>query len=354
MKCPVDNEKNHEVRLKRRPKGMPAPNDFELTETALPSPREGQVLVRNSYISVDPYMRGRMRDEESYVPGFQLGEPLTGGAIGQVVLSKSSLFDYGDYVQSMYGWREWYAADAGDVQKVDPTLGPIQSYLGALGMTGLTAYVGLLKIAELQEGERVFVSAASGAVGAIACQIAKAKGCYVVGSVGSDAKATYLTKELGVDRAINYKTAGDLTKVVAAAFPQGIDVYFENVGGEHLQAALATMRPFGRIAACGMIGQYNATNPVPGPNNIINVVGLRLSIRGFIVGDHLDMRPQFLRDMASWIAEKKMKWRESIADGLVNAPDAFVGLFKGEHLGKVLVRVGPDSIPSYAAHEQGA
>jgi NADPH-dependent curcumin reductase CurA len=350
----MKNEKNHEIRLKRRPTGMPALTDFEFTETDLPSPHDGQVLVRNSYISVDPYMRGRMTDKKSYVPAFQLGEPLTGGAIGQVVLSKTPSLKYGDYVQSMYGWREWYAADAGEVQKVDPALGPIQSYLGALGMTGLTAYVGLLKIGALKEGERVFVSAASGAVGAIACQIAKAKGCYVVGSVGSDEKAAYLTNELGVDKAINYKTVGDLAKAVGAAFPEGIDVYFENVGGAHLQAALAAMRPFGRIAACGMIAEYNATEPPPGPNNIINVVGLRLSLRGFIVGDHLDVRREFLRDMALWITEKKMKWRETIAEGLEKAPDAFVGLFKGEHLGKMLVKVGPDSIPSYAAREEGA
>ena len=344
----MQNEKNHDIRLKRLPIGMPAPSDFELVESELPSPHEGQVVVRNSYISLDPYMRGRMTDRKSYVPGFRLGEPLTGGAIGQVVLSKAPGLHSGDYVQSMFGWREWYAADANEVQKVNPTLGPVQSYLGALGMTGFTAYVGLLKIAELKQGERVFISAASGAVGAIACQIAKAKGCYVVGAVGSDEKAAYLT-ELGVDRVINYKTAGDLTKAAQAAFPDGVDVYFENVGGAHLQAALATMRPFGRIAACGMIAQYNATEPTPGPNNIINVIGLRLTLRGFIVGDHLDMRPEFLRDMASWIAEKKMKWRETIVDGLDKAPNAFVGLFKGEHLGKLLVKVGPDRIPNVAA-----
>lgn len=351
----MQNEKNHEIRLKRRPTGMPAADDFELVETDLPSPGEGQVLVRNSYISVDPYMRGRMTEQKSYVPAFRIGEPLTGGAIGQVVLSKSPGFNYGDYVQSMYGWREWYAADAGEVQKVDPALGPIQANLGALGMTGLTAYVGLLEIAALEPGDRVFVSAASGAVGAIACQIAKARGCYVVGSVGSDEKATYLTKELGIDRAINYKRAGDLAVAVGEAFPEGIDVYFENVGGAHLRAAIANMRPFGRIAACGMISQYNATEPSPGPDNLIKVVGLRLTIRGFIVGDHLAVRPEFLRHMAAWMAEGKMTWRETIADGLEKAPGAFVGLFDGgEHLGKVLVRVGPDAIPSWAAHEEGA
>ena len=191
----------------------------------------------------------------------------------------------------MYGWREWYAAHAGEVHTVDPSLGPIQSYLGALGMPGMTAYVGLLTIGALKDGERVFVSAASGAVGSIVCQIAKAKGCYVVGSVGSEEKAAYLTHELGIDKAINYRTAGDLTNVVAAAFPEGVDVYFENVGGAHLQAAIANMRQFGRIAACGMIEQYNATEPPPGPNNMMMVVGLSLTIRGFIVSNHFDLLP---------------------------------------------------------------
>jgi NADPH-dependent curcumin reductase CurA len=338
----VQDEKNHEVRLKRRPKGMPAAGDFELTTSDLPSPHEGQVLVRNSYISVDPYMRGRMSDQKSYVPEFQMGEPLTGGAIGQVVVSKTPLFTPGEYVESMYGWREWYAADASEVQRVTPTLGPLPSYLGALGMTGLTAYVGLLRIAELKAGERVFVSAASGAVGAIACQIAKVKGCYVVGSAGSAEKVAYLSKELRIDAAINYKTAGDLTNAVGSLFPDGIDVYFDNVGGPHLQAALATMRPFGRIAACGMISEYNATKASPGPNNLSKLVGLRLTLRGFIVSDHLDVRSEFVREMGPWITEGKMKWRETIVDGLDKAPDAFVGLFSGEHLGKVLVRVGPD------------
>ncbi|MEO8900940.1 MAG: NADP-dependent oxidoreductase [Polyangiaceae bacterium] len=335
-------QNSREIRLKHRAVGLPSASDFELTETPVPTPHEGQVLVRNSYISVDPYMRGRMTEQKSYVPPFQIGEPLTGGAIGQVVASKSASFAPGDCVQSMYGWREWYACDAREVQKIDPTLGPIQSYLGALGMTGLTAYAGLLAIAELKHGDRVFVSAASGAVGTIACQIAKAKGCYVVGSVGSEAKSAYLTQELGVDQAINYKTTDGLTKAVAAAFPDGIDVYFENVGGAHLQAALANMRQFGRIAVCGMIAQYNATEPVPGPSNLSNIIGLRLTIRGFLVGDHLGLHSQFLSDMARWHGEGKMKWRETISNGIESAPDAFIGLFKGEHIGKVLVRVGPD------------
>jgi len=342
----VQDKKNREIRLKRRPQGMPSAEDFELIETALPVPRDGQVLVRNSYMSVDPYMRGRMIDQKSYVPPFQIGETLTGGAVGEIVASNVAGLKPGDFVQSNYGWREWFVAGGNEVQKIDADLGPVQSYLGALGMTGLTAYAGLLKVAELKDGERVFVSAASGAVGSIVCQIAKTKGCYVVGSVGSDEKAAYLTQELGVDKAVNYKTAPDLTKAVAAASPEGIDVYFENVGGAHLQAAIANMRPFGRIAACGMIAEYNATEPSHGPNNLIKIVGLRLTIRGFIVGDHFALRPDFLRDMAHWMKSGKMKWRDTVAFGIESAAQAFIGLFNGEHIGKMLVQLVPDGATS--------
>jgi NADPH-dependent curcumin reductase CurA len=311
-------------------------------ETDVATPGPGQVLVRNSYMTVDPYMRGRMMDRKSYVPPFQIGEALQGGAVGQVVASNAPHLKVGDYVQSMLGWREWVVADGATMIKLDPSIGPIQAYLGALGMPGLTAYVGLLKIGELKDGERVFVSAASGAVGQIVCQIAKAKGCYVVGSVGSDEKADFIVKDLGVDKAINYKTAADLTAAVQKAFPEGIDVYFDNVGGSHLQAALANMRQFGRIAACGAIEQYNVTTPPAGPNNLILVVGLSLTIRGFIVSNHFDMMGDFLRDMAAWRKAGKMKWKETIVEGIENAPKAFIGLFHGENFGKMLVKVGPE------------
>ena len=253
-------------------------------------------------------------------------------------------FKVGDHVLSMAGWREWFVSTGHELlQKIDPIPGlAIQSYLGALGMPGLTAYAGLLRVGALKDGERVFVSAASGAVGAIVCQIARNKGCYVVGSAGSDEKCDYLLKEAGCHKAINYKTCGDLTAAVAKAFPEGIDVYFENVGGTHLEAALGNMRQFGRIAACGMIEQYNASAPPPGPRNMIMVVGLSLTIRGFIVTSHYDMMGDFMRDMAGWIKAGKMTWRETIRDGVENAPEAFIGLFKGENFGKMLVRVGPD------------
>jgi NADPH-dependent curcumin reductase CurA len=337
----MSNQKNREIRLKSRPVGLPTPDNFELAESPVPTPQAGQVLVRNSYISVDPYMRGRMVDRKSYVPPFQIGQVLQGGAVGQVVASNANAkFKVGDFVQSMNGWREWFASDGADIQKLEPEVS-IQSYLGALGMPGMTAYAGLLRIGALKDGERVFVSAASGAVGSIVCQIAKAKGCYVVGSVGSDEKAKYL-KDLGIDQAINYKTCGDLNAAVARAFPEGIDVYFENVGGIHLEAALNNMRQNGRIPLCGMIDMYNATELPPGPRNLAMAIGLSLTLRGFIVSNHFDLLPDFHRDMTKWAKEGKMKWRETIVDGVENAPKAFIGLFKGDNLGKMVVRVGPD------------
>jgi len=337
----MSNQKNHEIRLKSRPTGVPTPDNFEVAETPVPTPSAGQILVRNSFISVDPYMRGRMVDRKSYAPPFQIGEALQGHAVGQVVASNGNdKLKVGDFVQSMNGWREWYVSGGADVQKFEPAA-PIQSYLGALGMPGMTAYAGLLRIGALKDGVRVFVSAASGAVGSVVCQIAKAKGCYVVGSVGSDEKAQYL-KSLGIDSAINYKTCGDLNGAVAKAFPEGIDVYFENVGGVHLEAALNNMRPNGRIPLCGMIDMYNATEPPPGPRNLAMAIGLGLTLRGFIVSNHYDLLADFHRDMAKWAKEGKMKWRETVVDGVENAPKAFIGLFKGDNLGKMVVRVGPD------------
>ncbi len=339
----MNTPKNREIRLKKRPTGMPAPDDFELVETPVPSPARGQVLVRNIYMSVDPYMRGRMVDRESYTPPFQIGETLSGGAVGQIVASNGNdKFEVGDHVANFSGWREWFVTAGGDLQKIDPGLAPIQSYLGAFGMPGLTAYAGLLKVAGLKDGERVFVSSASGAVGAVACQIAKSKGCYVVGSAGSDEKCDWLVNEARIDKAINYKTCGKLDTAVREAFPKGIDVYFENVGGAHLVAALSNMRVHGRIAVCGMIAQYNATELPPGPANIIAVIPLRLTIKGFIVSDYLDLMPDFLRDMSALAKEGKFVWKETIVDGIENAPGAFIGLFTGDNLGKMLVRVGPD------------
>ena len=342
----MSNRKSREIRLKSRPAGMPSAENFELAEVDLPAPGAGQVLVRNSYMTVDPYMRGRMTDRRSYVPGFQLGEAMTGGAVGQVVeAGPDAAFKVGDHVLSMAGWREAFVASGPElmVQKIEPIPGiGIQSYLGTLGMPGLTAYAGLLRIAEFKPEDSVFVSAASGAVGTVVVQIAKAKGAkHVVGSAGSDDKCGFL-KEIGCDEVINYKTCGDLNAAVTKAFPDGIGVYFDNVGGAHLEAAIGNMRQFGRLAECGMIEQYNATEMPPGPRNMILTVGHSLTIKGVIVSNHSDMLGDFMRDMAGWIGAGKMKWKETIYDGLDRAPEAFIGLFKGENFGKMLVRVGPD------------
>ncbi len=333
---------SREIRLKNRPVGLPGESDFEVAEVAVPEVGDGELLVQNIYISVDPYMRGRMYDRKSYVPPFQLNQALDGGCVGRVVESKSDQFQVGDFVLGMFGWREHFVSDGSGLFKIDPNVAPIQAYLGTVGMPGLTAYYGLLDIGQPKEGETVFVSSASGAVGSIVCQIAKLKGCYVAGSAGSDEKVSWLLEEAGIDTAFNYKSVDDVITEVGKQCPQGIDVYFENVGGVHLEAALEHMNKFGRIIMCGMISMYNATEPVPGPTNLAYIIGKQLTMKGFIVSDHFDKLAQFYADMGKWIGEGKIKWKETIVDGLENAPQAFIGLFKGENFGKMLVKVGPD------------
>jgi NADPH-dependent curcumin reductase CurA len=329
---------SREIRLKSRPVGTPTANNFELATVTLPGPGPGEVQVRNSWMTVDPYMRGRMNDVQSYVPPFQIGEALQGGAVGEVIASNDPAFKPGETVQSFFGWREAFNAPAVAVQKLDTHGLPPQAFLGATGMPGMTAYVGLLKIAALKPGDVVFVSGAAGAVGQIVCQIAKIKGHTVIASAGGADKIAYL-KEIGVDHAIDYKAESDLTAAVMKAAPEGIDVYFDNVGGAHLEAALMAAKPFGRFALCGMISQYNATDLGPGVRGVIMAVGKQLRLEGFIVSSHGDMQPAFLADMASWIAQGKIKWRETVEEGIENAPAAFLKLFKGETLGKMLVRL---------------
>ncbi len=299
-------------------------------------------MVRNIYMSVDPYMRGRMSERKSYAQSFQLDKPLTGGCVGQVVRSNHGSYEEGAYVLGFQGWREFYVSDGQDLTPIDPALAPLQSYLGALGMPGLTAYVGLLDIGQAKEGNTVFVSGAAGAVGSIVCQIARIQGCRVVGSAGSPAKIAWLLNEARIDAAFNYKEVADLVEELGQHCPDGIDVYFDNVGGDHLKAALAHMNTFGRIALCGMISQYNATQPMPGPSNLGVAVGKRLTLQGFIVSDHADRRSQFYEDMSKWISADQIRWEETIVEGIENAPLAFIGLFKGENLGKMVVKIGPD------------
>ena len=330
---------SREIRLKNRPEGLPAKSDFELSEVTIPAINEGEILVQNIYMSVDPYMRGRMYDRKSYVPPFQIGKPLEGGCVGRVIESKNGAFKVGDYVLSMLGWREYFVSTGEELTKIDPGLAPVQAYLGVVGMTGMTAYVGLLHIGRLKKGETVFVSAAAGAVGSVVCQIAKLKGCYVVGSAGSNQKVSWLLEEAGIDAAFNYKATDDVIAEVGRHFPKGIDVYFENVGGVHLEAALEHMRPYGRIVMCGMISMYNDVKPLPGPSRLPYVISRKLTMKGFIVMDHFGKLKPFIGDMGRWIAEGKIRWKETIVDGIENGPEAFIGLFKGENLGKMIVRI---------------
>ena len=337
-------EISREVHLVSRPVGMPIADNFKVVEAPMPTPGAGEMLIRNVWMSVDPYMRGRMYDRKSYAPPFQLDEAMTGGHVGQVMQSDHADFSVGDYVVGfMGGWKEYFVSDGLTLEKVDPDLAPLSAYLGTFGMPGFTAYVGLLRIGELKDGETVFVSGAGGAVGTVACQIAKIKGCRVIASAGSDDKLQWLKDECGVDETINYKTVDNLSDAVKAAAPKGIDVYYENVGGEHLEVAINHMNAFGRIAACGMISQYNATEPQPGPSNMALIVGKSIKLQGFIQTFHLDMRPEFVADMGKWMSEGKLKWRETVHDGIDNAAGAFIGLFSGDNAGKMVVRLGPDT-----------
>jgi NADPH-dependent curcumin reductase CurA len=331
--------RGREVHLVSRPQGWPVPEDFALVEVDLPDPGPGEVLVRNTFMSVDPYMRGRMNDVASYAPPYQLGEVMYGGALGEVVVSNSPDLAVGQTVRHNSGWRDHVVAPAKAFAPVDPAAAPSPSaYLGVLGMPGLTAYVGLLDVAAFQPGEAVFVSGAAGAVGSVVGQLAKLRGASrVVGSAGSAAKVARLL-EVGFDAAFNYKD-GPVAGQLAAAAPEGIDVYFDNVGGDHLEAAIGQLKPFGRAALCGAISQYNASAPVPGPSNLSMAVGKRLTLRGYIVSDHYDRNAAFLADVAPAVSAGRIAIDETIVDGLENAIGAFLGLLRGDNLGKMVVRL---------------
>ncbi|MFE0628336.1 NADP-dependent oxidoreductase [Streptomyces sp. NPDC058864] len=331
--------KSREWHLVARPHGWPKPEDFALRETEVPEPGPGEILVRNLYVSVDPYMRGRMNDAKSYAEPYRLDKPMHGGAVGRVVASGAEGFAPGDHVLHPLGWREYALVKAEAAVKVDPGLAPLSTYLGVLGMTGLTAYAGLLRVAGLKEGDTVFVSGAAGAVGSQAGQIAKLKGASrVIGSAGSDEKVKLLVEEYGFDAAFNYKN-GPVAEQLAAAAPDGIDVYFDNVGGEHLEAAIGALNLRGRVAVCGMIAIYNATEPAPGPRNLSRLIQNRLRIEGFLVGDHYDLQPQFVQEVGGWIREGRLRYRETVVDGIENNLEAFLGVLRGDNTGKMLVRL---------------
>ena len=330
---------SREVRLAARPVGLPKASDFDFATVELAPPGAGEVQVKNLFMSVDPYMRGRMYDRPSYVPPFQIGEALQGGAVGEVVASNDAGLKPGDLVNSMFGWREAFNAPAAALQKIEAHGAPPQAFLGAAGMPGMTAWAGLTQVAGVKAGETVFVSAAAGAVGQIVCQIAKLKGATVIGSAGGAEKCAWV-REIGADAVIDYKAEPDLTAALARAAPKGIDVYFENVGGEHLVAALNAAKPFARFAFCGMISAYNDVEPTPGPTNMAMIVGKRLRLQGFIVSDFFARQGEFLGEMTGWIAEGKVRWRETVDEGIEAAPGAFLKLFAGENIGKMLVKLG--------------
>jgi NADPH-dependent curcumin reductase CurA len=337
--APTPTTAPREWRLVSRPTGWPTPENFELAVSEVPELAEGQIRVRNEVLSVDPYMRGRMSAAKSYAAPYEVGAAMTGGAVGVVEASRADGVAVGDHVLHGLGWREVAVLDAKDARVVDTGAAPASSYLGVLGMTGLTAYAGLKRIAELKEGDVVFVSGAAGAVGGAVGQIAKALGASkVIGSAGSPEKVKHLTEDLGFDAAFSYRER-KVSEALRELAPDGIDVYFDNVGGDHLEAAIGSLRLGGRIAVCGMISVYNDTEPAPGPRNLARLIQTRGRIEGFLVGDHYDLAGEYAERAAAWLADGSLSLRETTVDGFENAVDAFLGVLRGDNTGKMVVRL---------------
>jgi NADPH-dependent curcumin reductase CurA len=337
MTAPV----NRQIVLAARPAGMAKASDFRIETTPVPEPGPGQVLVRNIWMSVDPYMRGRMSDRKSYAPSFEVGKVMDGRAIGQVLASRHPTLKEGAIVSSMLGWREYFVSPGEGLSPVDPSL-PLSAYLGVLGIPGFTGWYGLKMIGRPKAGETLVVSGAAGATGSLVVQMGKILGCRVVGTAGTDQKCSYLTRELGADAAINYKKAGDCLDALRQACPRGIDVYFENVGGPLLDAVLRLVNPFARIPLCGMISQYNLDPPDPGPRYLFSMIGNRVLMQGFIISDQLSLYPEFLAEVGGWLKAGRIKREETVVEGIENASKAFLGLFSGDNLGKMVVRLAPD------------
>jgi hypothetical protein len=331
---------NRQVVLRSRPVGMPKPGDFELVESPLPSPKDGEVLSRTIYLSLDPYMRGRISGAKSYAASVEPGQVIVGGTVGEVLESRHPGLAKGDVVLGYDGWQSHAVSKGGGLRKLDPKQAPVSTALGVLGMPGMTAYVGLLDIGQPKPGETVVVSAASGAVGSAVGQIAKIKGGRAVGVAGSQDKCNYVVRELGFDACVNYKK-GDLLASLKQACPNGIDVYFENVGGDVLRAVMQLLNQNARIPLCGMISEYNATESTPGPN-LRPLLFNRALIKGFIVSDHMTRMGDFVKDCGGWLRDGRLKYREDVVVGLEKAPEAFIGLLQGQNFGKLLVRVGED------------
>ena len=335
----MSQQRNTQIRLASRPSGWVTESNFSVTHEPLPDVDDGQILVRNIFMSVDPYMRGRMNETKSYIPPFELGEVLKAGVVGQVVTSRHTGFSAGDHVSGMLGWENYSLTDGSQLRKIAPGALPLSYHLGILGMPGMTAYVGLHTIAGLKPDDTVFVSAASGAVGSVVGQLASIHGCRVTGCAGSDEKVAMLTASLGYDAAFNYKKSQSIPASIREVCPDGIDVDFENVGGEIFEAALWNMREFGRIALCGMIANYNDEQLAPGPRGMMAVIGRRLTIRGFIVTDHPQACQEYVTKAADWLAEGKLTYHETVAEGIESAPGAFIDLLQGNNIGKQIVRL---------------
>ena len=328
---------SREIRLASRPNGLPTAANFTLAQTELKPLQDQQVLVRNLFMSVDPYMRGRMNEGKSYVPPFEIGKPLDGGAVGEVIESRAGQFKSGDAVTSNFGWREYFIASPQQLHTVSREIQPLSVYLGALGMTGMTAWAGL-NLVEVKSGDVIYISGAAGAVGNVAGQLAKLRGCRVLGSAGSAEKVKFLKAECNFDIAFNYKTGPVLQQLILLA-PDGIDVYFDNVGGESLQAALSALRVHGRIIACGGISGYNESKPRPGPSNLFNIITKRLTMKGLIVSDWLDRQSEFEKEVGGYFKAGKLKHKETVVQGIDKAADAFIGLFHGQNIGKMIVEL---------------
>lgn len=336
MTLPANGRSWH---LIRRPEGWPVPEDFALREEPVRPPDAGQLLVRNLHLSVDPYMRGRMNDVKSYAPPFQLDQPMDGGAVGEVIASEDERFAVGERVLHSLGWREYATVDAERATALPAAEVPLSAYLGVLGMPGLTAYAGVLKTGSLAAGDVVFVSGAAGAVGGVAGQIARIKGASrVIGSAGSDEKVALLTEEYGFDAAFNYRR-GPVRDQLREAAPEGIDLYFDNVGGDHLEAAIGSLRLHGRAVLCGMVAQYNDTAPPAAPHNLALAIGKRLRLEGMLVLDHFGLLPQFSEEAAGWLRSGELVYRETTVHGIENAVDAFLGMLRGQNTGKMVVSI---------------
>ncbi len=330
---------NRQFLLAARPVGLPKESDFNLVESPVPLPGANQFLVKAHYLSVDPYMRGRMRDAKSYAKPVGIGEVMTGGVVGEVIESNHPDYKAGDFAAGQFGWQEYAITDGAGVRKVDPNLAPISTSLGILGMPGLTAYFGLLDVCDPKPGETVLVSGAAGAVGTLVGQIAKIKGCRAVGIAGTDDKVSYLIDELGFDAAFNYKTVTDYFAKLSELCPNGIDSYFDNVGGEITDAAIRLLNVHARVAICGQISQYNLEQPEMGPRFLNLLIVSRSKVQGLLVSDYWSRFGEGLREMAGWLNEGKLKYHENIVDGFENMPKAFIGMLQGDNTGKQLVRV---------------